>query len=325
MNVAIIGCGLIGRKRAESLPPNLQLVGCFDADSETGLIFSADFKTKQFSSIEELLHAPRLDFVIIATRHDSLAATAILALEAGKHVFIEKPGARNHEELQKVFEKAQKQNLIVHIGYNHGFHPALSQALELFQTGTIGEIMFLRARYGHGGRVGYESEWRADKSKSGGGELIDQGTHLIDLAQRFLGKMELDYAATPTYFWNMPVEDNAFISLKNSESKIAFLHVSCTEWKNMFSLEIYGHNGKIEINGLGRSYGVETLTLHLMKPEMGPPESKSWMYPEPDTSWAMEMSEFVQDLKTGSKKSDNLASSLEVLRLISEIYARTNR
>jgi predicted dehydrogenase len=185
--------------------------------------------------------------------------------------------------------------------------------------------MFLRGRYGHGGRLGYEKEWRADKSKSGGGELIDQGTHLIDLSIGFLGELKLDYAATPNYFWDMAVEDNVFISLKNVEGNIAFLHASCTEWKNMFSLEIYGKTGKIEISGLGRSYGEETLTFHKMLPEMGPPLTETWSFPEPDDSWALEMSEFVNDLQTGTKYSDNLDSSLEVLRVIGEIYSRTNR
>jgi len=325
MNVAIIGCGLIGRKRADALPPKVRLIGCFDANFDASAAFSSDYNCKQYNLIQDLLNEPNLDFVIIATRHDSLASITLLALEAGKHVFVEKPGALNHIELKMVSEKALKKELLVHIGYNHRFHPALSQACKIFEAGTIGKIMFLRARYGHGGRVGYDKEWRADKSKSGGGELIDQGTHLIDLAQCFMGKMELDYAATPTYFWNMAVEDNAFMSLKNANGKIAFLHASCTEWKNMFSLEVYGETGKIEITGLGRSYGAETLTLHKMKPELGPPDSETWVFPEFDSSWALEMSEYVQDLRTGSRSSNNLASSLEVLRLISEIYARTNR
>ena len=93
----------------------------------------------------------------------------------------------------------------------------------------------------------------------------------------------------------------------------------------MFSLEIYGKTGKLDISGLGRSYGIETLTLHKMPPEMGPPISEMWNFPEPDDSWALELGEFVEDLLTGSRKSDNLDSSLETLRVIGEIYSRTNR
>jgi len=325
MKAAVIGCGLIGRKRAMAFPYHIEIVGCFDENASVGESFAAEFNTVHFTSLAELLDIPGLAFVVIATRHDSLHTQATEALNAGKHVFVEKPGAINYSELEKVCELARKKDLNVHVGYNHRYHPAIRKADEFCQNDMIGEIMFVRGRYGHGGRLGYEKEWRADKSKSGGGELIDQGTHLIDLSMRFLGKVQVDYAATPNFFWDMDVEDNVFMSLQNSSGNIAFLQASCTEWKNMFSFEIYGKSGKIEISGLGSSYGLETLTLHKMLPEMGPPISESWIFPEPDESWALEMGEFIDDIQTGSSNSDNLDSSLEVLRVIAEIYLRTSR
>lgn len=325
MKVAVIGCGLIGRKRALALPDYVELIGCFDEIVLAAESFAAEFKTRNFASLSELLEVQDLRFVIIATRHDSLHSLAIAALKAGKHVLIEKPGAISQLEFEKIYEMARKLDLRVHIGYNHRYHPAVRKALELSNDGSIGEVMFLRGRYGHGGRLGYEKEWRADKSKSGGGELIDQGAHLIDLSMGFLGQLKLDYAATPNYFWDMTVEDNVFISLKNIKGNIAFLQASCTEWKNMFSLEIYGKTGKIEVSGLGRSYGEETLTFHKMLPEMGPPLTQTWSFPGEDDSWAIEMREFINDLETGANNSDNLVSSLEVLRVIGEIYSRTNR
>ncbi len=325
MKAAVIGCGLIGRKRASAFPDDVELVGCFDEVVSVAEDFATEFNTRNFPSLSELLKVQDLDFVVIATRHDALHSLAIAALQAGKHVFIEKPGALSLLQFEKVCEVARKRELRVHVGYNHRHHPAIKKALEVSRNGSIGEVMFVRGRYGHGGRLGYEKEWRADKTKSGGGELIDQGTHLIDLSIGFLGELKLDYAATPNYFWNMEVEDNVFMSLKNDAGNIAFLQASCTEWKNMFSLEIYGRTGKIEISGLGRSYGVETLTLHKMLPEMGPPLTESWTFPEPDDSWGVEMREFINDLYSGANNSDNLDSSLEVLRVISEIYSRTNR
>lgn len=325
MRAAIIGCGLIGSNRASALPKDVELVGCFDESNATAENFAAKFGTISWNSIEDLLSTPRLDFVIVATRHDALNRISNMALNAGVNVFVEKPGAINFAQLLEVQTKAAEMNLKVHVGYNHKYHPGIKKAFEIFDEGEIGNLMFLRARYGHGGRIGYEKEWRADKSKSGGGELIDQGTHLIDLSLSFMGDITLDYASTPNYFWEMPVEDNAFLSLKNSSGSVSFLHASCTEWKNMFSMEIYGKNGKIEISGLGRSYGLETLTLYKMLPEMGPPLSQTWTFPEPDNSWGEELNDFIQDLLTGSNLSENLESSLEVLRIIDEIYIRTNR
>lgn len=325
MKAAVIGCGLIGRKRAFAFPDFVELVGCFDEVASAAKSFATEFNTSTSASVKELLEIQDLNFVVIATRHDSLHSLAIQALNAGKHVFIEKPGAINRPEFEKVCEAARNNNLKVHVGYNHRYHPALRKAFELTSNGMIGETMFVRGRYGHGGRLGYEKEWRADKLKSGGGELIDQGTHLLDLSIGFLGQLQLDYAATPNYFWDMAVEDNVFMSLKNDSGGIAFLQASCTEWKNMFSLEIYGKTGKIEVSGLGRSYGVETLSFHKMLPEMGPPITQVWSFPEPDNSWEIEMEEFMCDLQTGSNNSDNLESSLEVLRVIGEIYSRTDR
>lgn len=325
MRAAIIGCGLIGRKRADSLSGIVNLVGCFDEIKEVADSFASDNDTRSFSTVKELLLLQDLDFVIIATRHDALHSLVLEALDAGKHVFVEKPGAIDYASLKNVYQVARDRNLKVHVGYNHRFHPAVKKAYELFDDGSIGEIMFMRGHYGHGGRIGYEKEWRADKTKSGGGELIDQGTHLIDLAIGLLGEVKLDYAATPTYFWSMPVEDNAFISLKSESGQIAFLHASCTEWKNGFELQIYGKIGKIEIKGLGRSYGLETLTFHKMLPQMGPPISQTWTFPEDDDSWKTEMAVFLEDLLNGSSHSDNLDSSLHVLEIIQEIYLRTGR
>ena len=156
----------------------------------------------------------------------------------------------------------------------------------------------------------------------GGGELIDQGTHLLDLSLGFLGSIKLEYSSIPTYFWDMSVEDNAFISVSNEKGNLAFLQASSTEWKNMFSLEVYGRSGKLDIEGLGRSYGLETLTFHKMLPAMGPPESTTWTFPGEDESWATEIAEFLTDLRTNSTKSANLESSLSVLEIIGEIYAR---
>ena len=132
----------------------------------------------------------------------------------------------------------------VRVGFNHRYHPALLKAKELVNAGELGELMFVRGRYGHGGRIGYDREWRANPELSGGGELIDQGVHMIDLSRWFLGDFSEIQGYAHTYFWDMPVDDNGFMILRTAKNQTAFLHVSCTEWKNLFSLEIYGRNAK---------------------------------------------------------------------------------
>lgn len=325
MNIGIIGCGFIGRKRAEAMPKEIIILGCFDVSAEVTSKFAKDFKCVGYGNLSQLLEDSRIDFVVIATRHDSLANIAFQAIKKRKHILIEKPGAISSKELNEIAEAAKEIDLKLHIGFNHQYHPAIFKMLEFINDGVIGKLMFLRARYGHGGRLGYEKEWRADKVISGGGELIDQGSHLIDISLRMFKNLSVDYAYTPTYFWNMPVEDNAFIALKDNEGRMAFLHASCTEWKNMFSLEVYGTTGKIEVSGLGRSYGVETLTHYQMLPEMGPPLAKSWQFTGPDDSWRLELKDFISDIKNNTNCSDNIASSIRVLELIEQIYERTGR
>lgn len=320
LGIGIIGCGLIGQKRANSLGKGGTLIGCADINFQRAKTL-AGTKAKAFSDWKELLSLPEVDVVIIATLHDSLAEIACDAIRAGKHVLVEKPAARNPAELEPVMVLAEKSQTRIHVGFNHRYHRAMRKAKQLLSEGAIGELMFLRARYGHGGRPGYDREWRADPRLSGGGELLDQGPHLIDLSRWFLGEeFESIGGFAHTYFWDMPVDDNAFMLLKTKSEKAAFLHVSCSEWKNLFSMEIYGRSGKLEINGLGGSYGPERLTWYRMLPEMGPPETTSWEYPMADNSWEIEMEEFYEDIALSRSPSAGLLDAYESLKIISQIY-----
>ncbi len=187
-------------------------------------------------------------------------------------------------------------------------------------AGAVGPLMFIRARYGHGGRVGYDREWRADPQLSGGGELIDQGVHLIDLAGWFLGDFPTVEGHAATYFWHMPVDDNAFLSLRTAAGQTAWLQVSCSEWKNLFSFEIYGRTGKLSVDGLGGSYGVERLAYYRMLPEMGPPETTVWEYPRGDASWRLEMANFLQDIRSGRVPAPGLREAAAALRVVESVY-----
>jgi predicted dehydrogenase len=209
------------------------------------------------------------------------------------------------------------------LGYNHRFHPGLRKAREIVDSGALGPLMFLRGRYGHGGRKGYDREWRADPKLSGGGELIDQGVHLIDLASWFLGDFPTIEGHACTLFWDMKVDDNAFLSLRTARGQTAWLHVSCTEWKNMFSLEIYGRDGKISVDGLGGSYGQERLTYYRMLPQMGPPETQAWEFPAADDSWALETGAFVEDIRLGRAPSPGLQEGVRTLEIVEAIYRKS--
>ena len=204
---------------------------------------------------------------------------------------------------------AERSGARVRIGFNHRYHRAFRKAREIFDSGALGEMMFVRARYGHGGRLGYDKEWRAMPELSGGGELVDQGMHLIDLSRWFLGDFEKVQGHIATYFWNMPVEDNGFLLLRTAGGQTAFLHASWTEWKNTFSFEISGRAGKLEITGLGGSYGTERLTFYQMSAAMGPPETTTWEYPMADDSWEIEFREFLDDIRLGRQPAAGIADA----------------
>lgn len=318
--IGIVGCGMIGQKRAKALGSGGQLVACADIELSRAENLANGFGARVCLDLQELIELPEVDIVVIATLHNSLAEITLASINAGKHVLVEKPAARSVLELEPVIAAAERQNVKVHVGFNHRYHRALRKAREIVDSGELGELMFIRARYGHGARIGYDREWRANPALSGGGELIDQGPHLIDLSRWFLGEFVEVQGFAHTYYWDMPVDDNGFMMLKTEKQQVAFLHASCTEWKNLFSMEIYGREGKLDIAGLGGSYGLERLTHYKMLPEMGPPETTSWEYPMGDDSWMVEMAEFYEDIRLNRTPSAGLKDAYESLKVVQQIY-----
>ena len=311
---------MIGRKRANALGAGGRLVACMDLDSFKAEKFALDYGCEFLSNWRELISRKDVELVIVSTLHDSLAEITQAAITAGKHVLVEKPAARKAEELEPLWVLKRQHEVKVRVGFNHRYHRSLRKAKELFDSEVLGEMMFIRGRYGHGGRVGYDREWRSKPDLSGGGELIDQGPHMIDLSRMFLGDFVEYQGYAHTYFWDMPVDDNGFMLLKTAKHQTAFLHVSCTEWKNLFSMEIYGKKGKLELFGLGGSYGTEKIIWYKMLPEMGPPETICWEFPMGDDSWEFEMNEFYKDILLDREPEAGLADAVAALKIIKKIY-----
>ncbi len=320
MKLGIIGCGLIGGKRAAAAARlGITLSAAADISIERAASLVARFGGAGVTDWRNVL-ASDADVVVIAVTHDQLAPVAMAALAAGKHVLLEKPGARNADELLPVAKLAAEKNLAVKVGFNHRFHPSLQKARELVDAGALGPLLYVRGRYGHGGRVGYEQEWRFKREISGGGELLDQGSHLIDLARWFLGEFTGVHGYAPRYFWDGGVEDNCFLQLTTDTGCCAHLHASWTEWKNLFSFEITGQHGKLAVDGLGGSYGVEQLTFYKMLPDMGPPETTIWQYPFPDTSWDREMRELFSAIEENRKPMGDVEDAIRTLRVVDAVY-----
>jgi predicted dehydrogenase len=324
MNYAIIGCGLIGKKRLAGLPAGSRLaVACDTNLSRAEELVKLAGTGRAIADFRQAVADQQVDAVVVATINSALAEVSAAAIRAGKHVIVEKPAGISVRQIDELIALAQKPGVCVRIGFNHRYHPAFLKAREIFESGVMGELMFIRARYGHGGRIGYEKEWRANPKLSGGGELIDQGIHLIDLAGWFLGGFKKVNGHAATYFWKMPVDDNAFLDLQTAKGQTAWLHVSCTEWKNLFSFEIYGRHTKLHIEGLGGSYGVEKLYHYQMKPEMGIPDTKVYEFPGADESWRIELARFENDVQLKRNPDAGLAEARAALQIVEAIYKKS--
>jgi predicted dehydrogenase len=311
LRVGIVGCGLIGRKRALAIREQDSIVGVFDANTQAASALAAELGCGQPETLDRLL-AAEPDVVIVATTHDALAGIGEHVMRSGCDVLLEKPAGRTSEEIASLRAVAEATGGLALVGFNHRFHPGVGAAMVMAKSGEFGDVMFVRARYGHGGRIGYDREWRADPYRSGGGELVDQGFHLIDLSRCLLGELPVASAFVNTAFWDMPVDDNAVITLGTQGAHgepFANLHASCSEWKNLFDLEIYCRTAKFHLTGLQGSYGAQVLRIFRMKPEMGPPDVETIEYAKDDFSWVREWRAVADAVETRVSTSGDLAAA----------------
>lgn len=324
MNVGIVGAGLIGNKRANALPQDCRLTAVADISVERAEKLAAQFGARVETGWETLIHSKDVDAVLVSTTNDVIPVCAAAALQAGKHVLIEKPGGRTPKELRALADVARKSSSLLRVGFNHRFHPALQEAKKLVDSKEDGPLMYIRARYGHGARVGYEKEWRGNPKLGGGGELLDQGVHLIDLCRWIGGEFDLQFGHAQTFFWNMPVEDNGFLVLRSPDQKrSAFLHASCTEWKNLFDFEVFVRNAKMEVWGLGGSYGTEELRYFKMKPEMGPPDITITPFAGPDLSWQLEFEAFQKEIQGQRTHIGRIEDAVKAVEIVYSTYSNS--
>ncbi len=319
--VVIVGAGLIGVKRAGALDPRQELVGIVDIDQGRAAALADRYGVRAGTDLDQMLKtsAPG-GLVIIATTHLTLAPLALQGVRNRQHLLIEKPGARSAKELAPVLDEAAAHGSIVRVGYNHRFHPGIRQLTREVASGDYGPVRLVRARYGHGGRPGYENEWRAQQEVSGGGELLDQGSHLIDLTRALAGELSDIHGFAETLHWPMEVEDNAFIFAGLPAGGRAWLHASWTEWKNLFSLEVFCTTAKLEVEGLGGSYGPEVFRRSYMTKGFGPPEITTIQFEPGDESWALEMTDIEDDLRGAGASGATGADALATLTVVAEIY-----
>lgn len=322
MRVGLIGAKLQGRRRASSIQsfPSTELAVISSAPMESARALADKMGCEAVVGWEHVIQRSDLDAVVVCTPPHLHAQISIAAMKSGKHVLCEKPLARTLQEAKAMVEVAKANRVKLKCGFNLRHHPAIQRARELLHRRKIGGLSFIRCRYGICGRLGYEREWRASPEIVGGGQLMEQGIHAIDLSRWFLGEFADVAAFTANYFWKTePLEDNAFILLRTEDGKIASIHSSLTQWKNLFSFEIFGYDGYIAVEGLGGSYGTERLVLG-RREFLKPFAEEVIEFRGGDSSWYEEWKEFVACIEEDREPSGSGDDGLVAMRLVHAAY-----
>jgi predicted dehydrogenase len=323
LRVGIIGCGQIGVRRAKVIHSSrdARVEAVADIDINKARSLAAQLDCDFFDDWKKITTNKDIDCIVVSTTNNNLAKISYEAALNKKHVFCEKPLGSNVNEVKTAVDEAIKQNVVFKTGFTLRFHPGIQKIRTMVNDGLIGKILFIRCRYGITGRPGYEKEWRAMPEISGGGELIDQGVHVLDLFRWFLGDFESICGATGTLYWDMKVEDNAFAILKTSSNQLASLHVTWTQWNNIFSFEIFGSDGYLIMEGLGGAYGIEKVTHGKKAPsDKWPPEENVMIFDHPEIAWEKEWEDFVTSIRQGVFPSGSGIDGLEALKLVFKIY-----
>jgi len=325
LKVGIAGYGIVGKRRHVFIDehPNLEVVAVCDQNfkeryaEKDGICF--------YSNTEALLTA-KLDILFVCLTNNKAAEVTIAGLKKGLHVFCEKPPGMSVQDVENVIV-VEKENpkLKLKYGFNHRYHDSIRKALHLVQSGELGEIINLRGVYGKSRVIPFSGGWRSKRELSGGGILLDQGIHMVDLMRLFCG----DFVEVKSYisndYWKHDVEDNAYALLKDKSGRIAMLNSSATQWQHKFSLEVSLTEGYIELSGIlsgSKSYGEEKIVFGKRDEDSvnGQMESITFKFLQ-DNSWRDEIFEFAEAILNDTKiESGNSSDALETMKLVFNIY-----
>lgn len=325
IKVGLIGFGKVGKIRKKVIENNPDLLLeciCDTVPPEP----DDEVKCKFFKNYKDLLKLD-IDAVFVCTPNKFTPEIVIYALNNKKHVFCEKPPGQTADDVKKIIE-AEKKNKDVKLkfGFNHRYHDNLIEAKSIIDSGRLGKILWMRGIYGKSGGVNFKKIWRSNRELAGGGILLDQGVHMVDLFRMFCGDFQEVKSFVINSYWDLDVENDAFAILRNNKGQIATLHSSSTQWKHMFSLEISLEKGYINLYGIlssTRSYGQgERLVTARRQFEdeafsVGNPQ-ENVTYFNQDKSWEREVEDFVECIK--NNKPVTIGGSKDALKAMELVY-----
>ena len=321
--VGIIGYGKMGqiRHKVISAFEDVQVQSIYDPEI-------VDTEIEKAQNSDQIIENPEIDAVFTCTPNYLNKPLTIQSLKAGKHVFCEKPPAFTAKDIEEIRAVEKESGKVLMYGFNHRHHASIKYMKKLVDDKEFGKILWMRGRYGKSVDETFYDNWRAKKELAGGGILIDQGIHMLDLFLHLGGNFDNVHASVSNLYWNLSVEDNVFATLENTKTGLAAsLHSTMTQWRHLVSLEVFLEKGYLVLNGLKTSsnaYGEEILTIAKNRstaPAATWKDEKNITY-HTDESWESELTEFFSAIKSNREvKLGNSSDALKLMKIVDKIYS----
>jgi predicted dehydrogenase len=326
LRAGIAGFGVVGKRRKDCIGrhPNVRVVAVCDRTFEAAGSFPDG--VRYYKDYRRLL-AEELDVLVVCMTNDVAAEVTIAGLNRGLHVFCEKPPGRNVADIRRVIaEEERVPNLKLMYGFNHRYHESVRDALKIMRSGELGRVINLRGMYGKAKLITFnQPTWRTERAVAGGGVLLDQGIHMVDLMRLFAGEFREVHSFISNGHWRYDVEDNAYALMRTADGIVGMLNSSATQWRHRFHLDINLERGSLTLGGIlsgTKSYGAETLTVAFADPDsdQGDPRELITRYNR-DPSWDAEISEFVRCIENDAPVTSGTSEdALRTMELVFKIY-----
>ena len=321
--VGIIGYGKMGQIRHQVISAfeDVQVQSIYDPEI-------VDTEIEKAQNSDQIIENPEIDAVFTCTPNYLNKPLTIQSLKAGKHVFCEKPPGFTAKDIEEIRAVEKESGKVLMYGFNHRHHASIKYMKKLVDDKEFGKILWMRGRYGKSVDETFYDNWRAKKELAGGGILIDQGIHMLDLFLHLGGNFDNVHASVSNLYWNLSVEDNVFATLENTKTGLtASLHSTMTQWRHLVSLEVFLEKGYLVLNGLktsSNSYGEEILTIAKNRstaPAATWKDEKNITY-HTDESWESELTEFFSAIKSKREvKLGNSSDALKLMKIVDKIYS----
>ncbi len=327
LRVGIAGYGIVGQRRRHFIDRHTQLRTVAVADRTFTTDGALEDGVRHYADFRRLISEEEFDLLFVCLPNDVAPEASVRGLETGRHVFCEKPPGRDLDDIARVMSCARRHpGLKLKYGFNHRCHDSVRDALAIVQSGTLGRVINLRGVYGKSKFVSYgrHSDWRTDRSIAGGGILLDQGIHMVDLLRLFAGEFADVHSFVSNSHWRHDVEDNAYALMRTKDGVVALLHSSATQWRHRFELEIALERGALILSGIlsgSKSYGAETLTqVWANDDDQGDPKEVTTRYTQ-DLSWADEIADFAEAVLNDRAVVEGSADdAFRTMELVYRIY-----